>query len=174
MSIPGLPAPGPRAALCLVLSLAAALLAQYFFTGELLTHYRDSQTWEWRREFTVGTVLLLVAIMFATAAESAPEPADLASEAPTRPLGRERLGLAPAALLYAIGLVGYLTAHETALVDLTWAAAILALLLPLVARSRRHGSLRRWRHALDRSTWPEWAAVTLLTGLAFFLRFWQL
>ena len=176
MSTPRLagPAPGRRAALFLLLSLGTALLAQYLFTGELLTHYRDSQTWEWRREFTAGTVLLLVAILFATAAESTPEPADEEVDGPVRPVWRELFGLAPAALLYAASLIGYLTARETALVDLTWAASILALLLPLVVRSRRRGSLRRWRVAIDRSTWPEWGAVAVLTGLAFFLRFWQL
>src|SRR5262249_11218194 len=62
--------PEGRRAPALLVALAAALLAQYFFTGELLTHRQDSQTWSWRPEFTAGTLLLIVALAAAWLAAS--------------------------------------------------------------------------------------------------------
>ncbi len=47
-----------------------ALLAQYCFTGDVLTRYRDSQTWEWRPAFTTGTALLAAAVALAALARS--------------------------------------------------------------------------------------------------------
>jgi 4-amino-4-deoxy-L-arabinose transferase-like glycosyltransferase len=163
---------GSRGAPALLAALAAALLAQYCFTGEIVTRYQDSNTWEWRPAFTAGVALLAGALLAAAlAGRRSGEPSHVAVPgAERRPLG----ALAPAACLYALALGVYLLAGETALVDLAWLGGVLAFLLPLVRSSARRGALARLGAAAGRASRGEWLAVGALTAVAFGLRFWNL
>jgi 4-amino-4-deoxy-L-arabinose transferase-like glycosyltransferase len=154
----------------LLVALGCALVAQYLFTGEVLTRFRDSQTWAWRPEFTVATALLVGAVLAASRVGRWP----VAGAGGTAPrLGWPELAtLAPSILLYALGLGVYLRSGETALVDAVWGAAIVGFLVPLAARSWR-GRPRTGR-PVGRAIWLQWGAIGLLTALAFGLRYWNL
>src|SRR5262245_29389543 len=99
-----------RAPVALLIALPSALLAPWLFTGEVLTHYRDSQTWSWRPEFTAGTALLVVAVAAAAlVGRQRTEPSGRVAS----PAGwRDLLALAPSLLLYLVGLGAYLSAGE--------------------------------------------------------------
>src|SRR5262245_16176970 len=166
-------APGrARAPVALLIALACARLAQWLFTGEVLTHYQDSQTWAWRPEFTAGTALLVVAAAAAAlVGRQRPEPSGRVAP-PAR--WRDLLALAPSLLLYLVGVGAYLSAGQTLLVDTVWGASIVALPLPLAIRWLRRRGLTGRRAGVGLATGLEWGAVALLTALAFWLRYWNL
>jgi uncharacterized membrane protein len=151
------------------LALVCAFTAQYFFTGEVFTHFKESNTWEWRPAFTIAVCLLFLSLSFALWAFYPRGPNTLTKEMPsdTGLLKRNRIWLFSAIGCSALSMVVYLIAKENIFVDFLWLAGIVLFLISLL-----------WRAKMDANDQqiPLWegALVIVLTIIGFGLRYWNL
>lgn len=158
----------PRRGSAIVGAVSLAVVAQYLFTGELLTRTRDSNTWEWLPRYSWASALLVLAVAMAALAG---EREDL--EVTRTPAWT---GAIPSRLASALGLLGglsylgsllsYARTGETPLVRSLWLLGVVLVLVPLVVKDR--AAFRVAGHP----AW-EWGLVTLLTLTGFWLRHHQ-
>jgi 4-amino-4-deoxy-L-arabinose transferase-like glycosyltransferase len=153
----------------LAIALVLAFAAQYLFTGEVFTRYRDSNTWEWQPQYTIGSLLLLAALgcaAWALAPYSLPQAAEKTSV--TNNLNRYyKIAIGGGLVCYVLTLAFYILNGEDTLVRWLWVAGMGALVVPLWLESRTH---------IDsvRLLWWEVGLAGAITVLGFFLRYWQL
>ncbi len=152
-------------------ALAFALTAQYLFTGEWFSRNNGTNGWAWGPRYNVAVGLLLIALIYASVAarRETPEQSDASTGEPKKQALDKRLTywLAGAGGCYALSIIVYLAYGENPLMQLLWLASVGLLIIPL------------WRRAGSQTDSPpiarwEWVLVALLTGIGFFLRYWQL
>lgn len=147
----------------LLIAFAIALAAQYLFTGNIISHTRDSNTWEWLPRYSGGTILLVFAIIWAVLA--AKTRLSLAQTSPTAiagPITYRSCFLGLAALAYGFSLVHYLLQGEDILTHCSWLAGVLFFLGASI-------SLPTFKTI----PWREFILVGLLIALGSWLRFWR-
>ena len=151
------------------LALFAAFSAQYFFTGEVFTHFLNSNTWNWTSNFTIATILLIAAAACATWAFLPGKKNDdaVASSTFQNVDWGNRGWLVVAACSYLLAQIFYLIMSENIAVDVLWLAGICFLVIPVWLKNRS---------ALDKLNIPawEWGAVAAITVIGFILRYWHL
>ncbi len=146
------------------------LLSNYFFTGEFVTRFRDTNSSVWGGHQIAGAICLLLAIAagiwaFRSSEDyiGSPQPGGgLAGDSP-----RLRItAFAPAAIAYLLSIAVYLVMGETSVVRWIWLLSIALLLVPL------------WRQCTLtalRSIAPwEYLLVVIITFVAFLLRYTDL
>jgi len=155
----------------LVGALVLAFAAQYLYTGELLTHWKDSNTWMWEPRYTLASIFLLLAIGGAAWALASPvtqfAPNLQTESGPNLRPNRTLHWLALAVGCYAFSVFLYGAVGEDRLVQLLWLAAIVCLIIPFL----------KWpanQIVEDLMPWWQWVAVLALTALGFILRYWHL
>jgi hypothetical protein len=151
------------------LALASAFTAQYLFTGELFTHFKESNTWEWRPAFTIAVCLLFLTLgiaLWAFFSRGYPAFKPVAQNA-TGLLKENRIWLFSAIGCCVLSMIVYLMAKENFIVDLLWLCGIILFLISLFLHARIN--------APDEQIPPwEWALVAILTLVGFGLRYWKL
>lgn len=148
------------------LALALCFVAQFLFTGELFTRWRDTNPVPFDTREAAGIAFLGLAVALAIWADrrepSRPPPASPKRDEPAL---RLRMTI-PAALslVLALGcLVAVFFDRETPFVRAAWLASMLAFFVPLAWNSK--GAIGPVRPA-----WADVAAVAALTGAGFWLR----
>ena len=151
------------------LALFLAFSAQYFFTGEVFTHFRDSNTWDWTSNFFFGTILLIAAAACSVWAFFPREKNDNEKVSSTPPYidWGSRAWLIAAASAYLLAQVLYLVLSENAIVDILWLAGIAFLIIPVWLKNKS---------VLDEFNIPawEWGLVVGISVIGFILRYWHL
>jgi len=152
-----------------ILAFALAFMAQYLLTGEIFTHFLDSNTWEWKPAFTFGSLLLFLSMVCAIWAFLPIPPSREEMNIRSHPESDNInwTWTKYALICYSISSLLYLMTGENILAQGLWLAGICFLVIPL------------WRHAraipsgnpIDR--W-EWGLIILITLIGFGLRYWNL
>lgn len=156
----------------IVFALCLGFVAQYFFTGEIFTRLRDSNTWVWEPRYTLATILLIASMICAGWALTRPidtselEPASVAEPQPLTFI-RTLYFLIPAAGCYVLALGIYLIIGENLAVRLFWSASIALAIVPLWFQRTAEPDTNRIR------LW-EWGLVGVITLIGFGLRYWRL
>jgi len=161
------PGPDRRRPLLIGVALALAFVAQYLFTGELLTRNRDTQTWDWPPRYTAASLLLLAGVAAATRAFQAHGTIGSLT-VPTQAICGARspaiaAALAASGLCYASSVTLFVRSGESPGVRWLWLAAIVLLLLPIALRDRR------FLGVVGHPAW-EWGLVSVVTLAGFWLR----
>lgn len=156
--------------IAIFVAVVLALTAQYVFTGEIFTHQKNSNTWTWQPEFSVGTILLFLAV--GCAAWAARPAGTKLEEQETTPLPSagityRRVWLAAAGACYLLSTALYLINGENSWVRLLWMGGIALLLVPFWLQSRGAPSEKRI------PTW-EWLLLSLILLIGFGFRYWKL
>jgi len=157
--------------IAMLLAICTGLAAQYFFTGEVFTHQRNSNTWEWTTNFSVGLILLLMATGFAIWASFSRDKTVVIDDGirflTDEPRGR-RVWMIIAGVCYLLSILIYLFSGENNLVRWLWMAGVGFLIIPLWLQSKGSST------AEDKvSTW-EWILVGVISLIGFGLRYWKL
>ncbi|CAG1010585.1 hypothetical protein ANAEL_03980 [Anaerolineales bacterium] len=157
--------------LAMLAAVCLGLAAQYYFTGEIFTHQKNSNTWEWTSRFSLALVLLFIATGFAAWSSF---PQDRSMDEPTTPLqffadgsGRRRVWLIASGASYLLSILLYVLVGENGWVRFFWVTGIGLLIVPLWLQLK--GDPREKRIA----TW-EWALVGFISLIGFGLRYWNL
>ncbi len=142
-----------------------ALLSNYFFTGEFISRFNDTNGDIWGKRQVAGAVFLFLAVGASIWAFRRQD--DLPRWAPTEgrsPSGTPGLrAFLPALTAYLLSNVIYLVMGETPVVRWTWLLGIVLLLLPLW----RQFSLKSLRSI---AAW-EYLLLVIVVFLAFMLRY---
>jgi len=158
--------------IAMLFAIGLALTAQYFFTGEIFTHQRNSNTWDWTTNFSLGLFMLLLATGFAVWAAFPVGKAEAGVAATSRPSADKSSGsqtwLIVSGVIYLLSILLYLLAGENSLVRWMWMAAIGFLVIPLWLQSR-DGT-----RAEDRIPTWEWVLIGIIALIGFGLRYWKL
>lgn len=152
-----------------LLAVGLAFAAQYLYTGEVFTRFRDSNTWDWQPSYTLATGLLVAALTCALWAFFPRPQAQTTPDDEIRTTSSKYTSrwLWVAGGCYCLALGGYLVMGENAVVQALWLVGIGCLIIPL------------WRTARKESTetpitaW-EWGLVGVITLIGFGLRYWQI
>ena len=153
-------------------ALALAFAAQYVFTGEVFTRFRDSNTWQWEPGYTLAATLLLAAMVCGgwALSQSAQQDSPVETSITASDIGPHPSDwdwLIGAGGCYGLSLLLYLSTGENIWVDGLWCASIGLTLIPLWRRARAMRDAKEM-------VWWEWALVAALTVIGFGLRYWQL
>lgn len=147
-------------------AVVAAFRAQFLFTGEVLSRWNDSIVWYWTPEFSRGTLLLGAAFALAAGAAWWLSRGEMLERSAARLLEPARLSVLLPGALSALGTALFVLRGESALVRILWLGSMAAL-VALLLRNHVSDRERPWSGL-------EILAILALTGLAFFLRFYQL
>jgi hypothetical protein len=153
----------------LLLAVGLAFAAQYLYTGEVFTRFRNSNSWDWLPDYSLATGLLAAALACAMWAffphkKALDNHSDQILPAAPRP---KTLWLWMAGGCYLLALGVYLVTGENPVVQALWLAGVGCLILPL------------WRLARNEPTdspiaaW-EWGLVAVITAIGFGLRYWNI
>ncbi len=157
--------------IAMLAAVCLGLAAQYYFTGEIFIHQRNSNTWEWMTKYSLALVLLLLSIGFAAWAASPRGGTGSDATSPTRPMADEfrgrRVWLIASGVSYLLSILLYLLMGENAWVQLFWVAGIGLLVIPLWVQTWRR------RDANRVPAW-EWILVGFIALAGFGLRYWNL
>lgn len=150
------------------ISILFAFLGQFFFTGEIFTHYKDSNTWEWQTGFTVGLVCLVISAFFSAhffqniSTDTVNEPPVLVNKFVVYPKW---------VLLSAVSYIGslliYLMVEENLIVEGLWVLSMGLLCIPMALASKETSTDYFIKG-------KEWGIIVLLTVIGFGLRYWKL
>jgi 4-amino-4-deoxy-L-arabinose transferase-like glycosyltransferase len=153
----------------LCLSLALAFTAQFLFTGEVFTHFKDSNTWAWKPEYSIAIILLLLAIGCATLGFFPREAEDSDEPSPVFVQNSKNIfiWILASGLCYLLSLGLYMGFGETVAVDVLWMAGIGLLIFPFWIQQRGGGEENHIPY------W-EWILVIIITLIGFGLRYWNL
>jgi hypothetical protein len=153
----------------ILLTLILAFSAQFLFTGEVFTHFQDSNTWNWTSNFFFATILLIAAAgcaiwTFLPRTEGDDKKVSATLQNIDR---RSRVWLIAAVCAYLLAQVIYLVRSENALVDVLWLAGIAFLIIPVWIKNKS---------VLDQQNIPawEWGLVAAITVIGSLLRYWHL
>ena len=155
--------------IAMLFAICLALIAQYLFTGEIFTHQRNSNYWEWNTKYSLALFLLFLAIGFAAWA-AFPHQKTTAETDQTfladAPKGR-RAWLIGSGVSYLLSNLLYVFWGENAWVRLLWLAGICFLLIPFW--------LETWGKPVKNpvTSW-EWMFIGLIVLVGFGLRYWKL
>jgi hypothetical protein len=157
--------------IAMFIAVVLALTAQYVFTGEIFTHQKNSNTWEWEPKYTLALLLLVLATICAAWAASHPRKTKFEDEE-TSPLlesGNKyrRVWLAAAGLCYLLSTAVYLVIGENSFVRLLWMGGVALLLIPFW--------LQTWGISDGKRipTW-EWLLLSVILVIGFGFRYWKL
>lgn len=153
----------------IVLALSLAFTAQFLFTGEVFTHFLDSNTWDWTIKFTFGTILLFTALACA-AWVFLPKEKKYFKVAP--PLIRNidwgnPAWLVAAGSVYLLTQVLFFFLAENIIVDVLWIAGVGLLIIPVWLKNKPT------LDNLNITVW-EWSLVAAIALIGFILRYWNL
>ena len=149
-----------------------ALLANYLFTGEWISRFRDQAPMDWHPEQTAASLCLILAVAGAAwvfgrgdsfrirLESSASDPV------PPAPSPVSPWTILPSLSLYAVATLAYVYRGESWTVRIVWGLSVIALLLPLIRRFDR------------RDFWPipfwEYALLVIILCGAFVARYVRL
>jgi len=157
--------------IAMLVAVCLALTAQYLFTGEVFTHQRNSNTWEWTTKYSLALFLLFLATGFAAWAAFSRDKVEGENEGTAR-FGMEgdrgrRIWLIASGVTYLLSILLYLFTGENSWVRLLWMAGIGLLIIPLWLQTRG-------KPAGDRVLTWEWILVGIISLIGFGLRYWNL
>ncbi len=154
------------AALAVFASLGAAFRAQFLYTGEVLTRWRDSVVWAWTPDFSRATIFLCVACgLAALAARWISTRTELDRHTVFVAIPARHSVLLPA-ILGGLATLLYAIRGETSVVRLLWAGGLSVLVALLL--------LNHVPDAGQPFGLLEIAGLGTLTAVGFWLRFYQL
>jgi len=157
-------------ALLYLIALALVFGAQYLFTGEWFTRYRDTNRWEWLPNYTLASACLLSAIACAGLASLQRTPrvehvVDMVKQITMPRSARVMLVCAGVCSLVASGL--YLGIGEQLIVQALWVGSIVLFLVAFWLTPQTSTQTNRWH-------WYEYTLVAITTIIGCGLRFWRL
>lgn len=157
--------------IAMLIAVALGLAAQYYFTGEIFTHQRNSNTWEWTGRYSLALVLLFLAVGFAAWSAFPRDRVETGKTFPTQFWSdgsrNGRIWMIAAGVSYLLCIALYIFMGENAWVQFFWMAGVGLLIVPLWRQT--------WnRHDEDRVASWEWIVVGVISMVGFGLRYWNL